>query len=90
MERCRRGNHHVGLSRWFIRVASHLNEAIPEAAFVGTAVVFYYDQLGDGNLGYRVTPSVRGPGRATEVACAAPSGAARVAPQILVSARMLT
>jgi RimJ/RimL family protein N-acetyltransferase len=67
-----------------------MNEATQEAEFVGTAVVFYYDQLGVGNLGYRLTPSVRGPGRATELACEAPSGAARIAPKILVSARVLT
>ena len=90
IERSRRIHHDVGLGTWAIRLASRLDESLPEGTFVGTGGMLYYEQFGVWNLGHRLTPSAWGRGLATELACAASECAARVAPQVPVSARVLT
>lgn len=90
IERSRRSHHDLGLGTWAIRLASRLDQSLPVGAFVGTGGMLYYQELGVWNLGYRLTPRAWGRGLATELAREATSCAARVAPQIPVSARVLT
>ncbi|WP_425454779.1 GNAT family N-acetyltransferase [Frondihabitans australicus] len=88
IERSRRSHATVGLGTWAVRLSASI-DSVPAGTFVGTGGMLHYDELGVFNLGYRLAPEAWGLGIATELVVAAREHAARLAPEIRVSARVL-
>lgn len=76
-----------GLGVWAVRTVD--DSVLPRGTFIGSGGVSMTD-AGVWNLGYRLSPETWGNGFATELARAAVQAAHDVAPQVGVTARVLT
>lgn len=80
-----------GLGMWGIRVgAAGATEELPAGTFIGSGGLQYVDDAGIWNLGYRLTPRAWGRGFATEISRAALEAGAVLAPEIPITARVLS